>query len=66
MFDGLFVVADDAVEITEVVVADGIVFADGECSSVAIFGLVEFPQVFVAGSDVAVCFEVILVANGGL
>ena len=66
MLDGLFVVADDAVEIAEVVVADGVVFADGECSSVAIFGLVEFPQVFVAGSDVAVCFEVVLIADGGL
>ena len=66
MFDGLLVVADDAVEITEVIVADWVILADRECSFVAVFGLVEFPQVFVTGSDIAVRFEVVLVADSGL
>ena len=66
VLNGLLVVADDAVEVADVVVTDWIVLADRECSFVAVFGLIEFAQVFIAGSNVAVCFEVVLIADCGL
>ncbi len=58
MFDGFFLVTDEAVDVGEVVVGDGVEGGDGEGLFVGLDGVGVLAAEFVAEAEVAIGFEV--------